>query len=62
MRNPTATQFAIEADVKDELDRLKSDRKEEILGALKKTRRQVTNSDAIKYLLMEMKRSKRLLK
>ena len=56
MRNVDSTQFSISIKVKNTLDRYKAENKEKILVAMKKKKRMVTNSDAIEYLLMEVKR------
>lgn len=46
-----ATQFSVETDTKNRLDRFKAQHKEDILQKYDKKKRFVTNTDAIKYLL-----------
>lgn len=50
-----ATQFSIETDTKNRLDRYKAENKEKIIHAFSKTKRFVTNTDAIRYLLDKVK-------
>jgi len=56
MRSVDATQFSIPIRVKNTLDRYKAENKEKILKTLKKTKRLVTNGDAIEYLLLEARK------
>jgi len=50
-----ATQFSIETDTKNRLDRYKAENKEKIIHAFSKKKRFVTNTDAIRYLLDKVK-------
>ena len=59
MRSEASTQFGIEIAVKDELDEFKAKNKDEIILKMHLKRRLVTNSAAIKYLLMLAKQKKR---
>lgn len=56
MRSVDATQFSIPIRVKNTLDRYKAENKEKILKTLKKSKRLVTNGDAIEYLLLEVRK------
>jgi dsDNA-binding SOS-regulon protein len=58
MRSEDSTQFSIEMDVKDELDMFKARNKDVIINLFKKKKRHVTNSDAIRYLLLLEKKSR----
>jgi hypothetical protein len=53
MRSSTATQFSVEIETKDSLDRYKVEHKEEILAFAKSRKRYVTNTMAIGYLLAQ---------
>jgi hypothetical protein len=52
----TTTQFSIAIDVKNSLDKFKANHKERILKDLRKSRRLVTNSDAVRFLLSNQKK------
>lgn len=45
------TQFGIDVEVKDQLDKFKGERKEEILQWCGRSRRHVSNTDVVAYLL-----------
>lgn len=51
-----AVQLAIKERTKNRLDKMKVQHKEEILKALKKKRRFVSNSDVIDWMLMKVKK------
>ena len=50
-RSSTATQFSVEIDTKNKLDRFKVDHREKILAFAQARKRYVTNTMAISYLL-----------
>ena len=51
MRDESATQFSVDIDTKNRLDRFKAENKEQILARYRARRRMVTNDLAISYLL-----------
>ena len=53
-----ATQCVLKISTKNELDIFKSMHKDKILKKVKKTKRFVTNDDAIRYLLAMVKKDK----
>lgn len=53
MRGKDATQFSIAIETKNKLDRLKVEKKDEIIRRYKLKRRMITNTLIIQYLLDE---------
>ena len=57
-----ATQFSIKIETKNILDKLKAEKKEEIIKQYKKKKRYVTNDDIIRYLIDKNKQTNKQTK
>lgn len=62
MRSADSTQFSIDVETKNRLDRFKANHKARIIEQYKLSRRLVTNDDAIRCLLDDIEQAERMAK